>query len=499
MAFLEAEHIGRSFPGVVALEDVSLKLELGKVHVLAGENGAGKSTLVKILTGADKPSSGRILIDGRPAEADRSLFSKVAYVPQELNLFPNMSVAENLFLPFDRSHLGGVTLRRRQMLELAREHLRRFHIDADPSQLAGQLAVSDQQLLQIARACTNQELRILILDEPTSSLTTAEVDRVFGVLDRLKHSGHGIVFISHKMDEIYQIGDEVSVLRNGRHVGHHALSALDEADLLHLMSGEEVRTDRSYQPGSGAGNVLLEVRGMSGRRFKDISFQLRQGEILGFAGLVGAGRSELMQAIFGFLPATAGQVSLEGRAWRLGDTHWSVEHGMVYLSEERKLHGILANLSLRENIGICLFGETALGGVINRRLEHRCVDQIIRDYAIKTSDSGKKIGFLSGGNQQKAIIGRAMRLQPRLLIFDEPTKGIDVKTKAEIYRMMQQLAESGTGIILVSSEMTELIACASRILTMHEGRLSGEFNTLETDKQTLVKAIVSAEEADHVA
>lgn len=499
MAFLEAEHVGRVFPGVMALDDVSLKFELGKVHVLAGENGAGKSTLVKILTGADQPSSGRILIDGRPAVEDRSLFSKVAYVPQELNLFPNMSVAENLFLPFDRSHLGGFAVRRGQMLERAREHLRRFRIDADPAQLAGSLAVSDQQLLQIARACTNQELKILILDEPTSSLTTSEVERVFGVLEGLKSGGHGIVFISHKMEEIYQIGDEVSVLRNGRHVGHHPLGELDEAGLLYLMSGEEVRTDRHYQPAAKPGEVLLDVHGLSGRRFKDVSFQLRQGEILGFAGLVGAGRSELMQAIFGYLPASGGQVSMEGRPWILGDPHWSVGHGMVYLSEERKLHGILANLSLRENIGICLFGETARAGVIRGRLERGCVDQIICDYAIKTSDSEKKIGFLSGGNQQKAIIGRAMRLQPRLLIFDEPTKGIDVKTKAEIYRMMQQLAESGTGIILVSSEMTELIACASRILTMHEGRLSGEFETLKTDKQTLVKAIVSAEDVNHVA
>jgi ABC-type sugar transport system ATPase subunit len=499
MAFLQAQSIGRSFPGVVALDDVTLHLELGKVHVLPGENGAGKSTLVKILTGADQPSQGKILIEGHDPAEQRALFEKIAYVPQELNLFPNMTVAENLFLPFGRAGLGGFTLRRRDMIEQAKAHLARFKIGARPEQLAGSLSVSDQQLLQIARACTNRELKILILDEPTSSLTSTEVERVFQVVEDLRSSDHGIVFISHKMDEIFRIGDEVTVLRNGKHVGHCPLAEIDEGGLLHLMSGEEVRTDQQFQPQTAPGEVLLDVKGMSGPRFDNISFQLRRGEILGFAGLVGAGRSELMQAIFGFLPARGGTVTLAGQPWKLGDTHYSVEHGMVYLSEERKLHGILPNLSLRENIGICLFNETAPAGVIRSKTEDAGVDQIIRDYAIKTSDAEKKIAFLSGGNQQKAIIGRAMRLNPQLLIFDEPTKGIDVRTKTEIYRMMKALAEQGTGIILVSSEMTELIACASRILTMHEGRLSGEFVTQETDKKTLVKAIVSAEEASHVA
>lgn len=499
MAFLQAKQIGRSFPGVVALDDVTLHLETGKVHVLAGENGAGKSTLVKILTGADQPTTGSVIIDGKDASEQRGLFQQIAYVPQELNLFPNMTVAENLFLPFDRAGLGGFTLRRREMIEQARAHLARFKITARPEQLAGSLSVSDQQLLQIARACTNRELKILILDEPTSSLTTTEVERVFQVVEDLRATDHGIVFISHKMEEIFRIGDEVTVLRNGKHVGHCLLADIDEGGLLHLMSGEEVRTDQTFQPEGQVGDVLLDVKGMTGPRFDDISFQLRRGEILGFAGLVGAGRSELMQAIFGFLPAKAGQVTLGGQAWKLGDTHYSVEHGMVYLSEERKLHGILPNLSLRENIGICLFNETVASGVIRGQREDAGVEQIIRDYAIKTSDAEKKIAFLSGGNQQKAIIGRAMRLSPKLLIFDEPTKGIDVRTKTEIYRMMKALAEQGTGIVLVSSEMTELISCASRILTMHEGRLSGEFVTLETDKKTLVKAIVSAEEATHVA
>jgi ribose transport system ATP-binding protein len=497
MAYLQAQGIGRDFPGVTALDGVDLDLALGSVHVLAGENGAGKSTLVKILTGADQPSRGQVLIDGQPAASDRRLFERVAYVPQELNLFAHMSVAENLFLPFRGAGLGGFAVRRRALLEQARAHLARFRIHARPEQLAGSLSVSDQQLLQIARACTRKDLKILILDEPTSSLTSAEVERVFGVVEDLKASGHGIVFISHKMEEIFRIGDEVSVLRNGRQVGHRLMKDVDEAGLLRLMSGEEVRSGQRFQPECAPGETLLEVEGLSGPGFADVSFRLRRGEILGFAGLVGAGRSELMQALFGYLPARAGRARLGGEAWKLRDTRRAVARGMVYLSEERKLHGILPNLSVRENIGISLFAETAPHGVVHAARERAAVAEIVRDYDIKTSSAAKKIAFLSGGNQQKAIIGRAMRRRPRVLIFDEPTKGIDVRTKTEIYRMMKRLAEQGTGIVLVSSEMTELLACASRILTMHEGRLTGEFDTAGTDRATLVRAIVSAEEAAH--
>jgi ribose transport system ATP-binding protein len=266
-----------------------------------------------------------------------------------------------------------------------------------------------------------------------------------------------------------------------------------------MMSGEEVRLDQRFQPRGSLGDTLLEVQGLSGTGFEDVSFTLRRGEILGFAGLVGAGRSEVMQTIFGHLAASAGKVGMQGKPWQLGDPTASVRRGMLYLSEERKLHGILPRRSLRENIGISLFGQTAPHDLISRRREALLVAQVIERYGIRTSSPEQRIMFLSGGNQQKAIIGRAMAQAPRLLIFDEPTKGIDVRTKAEIYRLMQELAEAGIGIILVSSEMEELRRCASRIITMYAGRISGEFITDRTDNDALVRAIIGSGSGRHAA
>jgi len=489
MAILEAAGIRRSYPGVVALDGVDLRLEAGRVHVLAGENGAGKSTLVKILTGIERPETGTIRIDGRDALADRALFRQIAYVPQELNLFAHLSVAENLLMPFGRAGLG-VIPRRGRMRGLAQAQLRRFGIRARPEQKAGEIAVSDQQLLQIARAASAREFRALILDEPTSSLTDMETARLFAVLRRLRDDGHAIVFISHKMAEIFDLGDEVTVLRNGRRVGHAPIEAIDAAGLIRLMSGEEVRLDDVVPPATRPGPLLLRAAGLSGQGFSDVSFELRQGEVLGVAGLVGAGRSDVMQTLFGFLPASGGGVELGGEALRLGSPAHSVRRGLVYLSEERKLHGILPRRSLRENIAVSLLGRISTGGVISARRERALTGEIIARYAIRAASPETRIMFLSGGNQQKAIIGRAMAQSPRVLIFDEPTKGIDVRTKAEIYRLIAELARSGVGIILVSSEMEELRRCATRIITMYQGRISGDFPNPGTDSDTLLAAII---------
>ena len=504
MAFIEATGITRSFPGVKALASVDLAVELGRVHVLAGENGAGKSTLVKILTGTLAPDGGTLAIDGGDALADRRRFDNVAYVPQELSLFRHLSVAENLLMPFSRAKLGraglGRTLlSRRSMNRLAAEQIARFDIRAKPGQAVGGIAVSDQQLLQIARAAMARDFKVLILDEPTSSLTATETERLFAIVRQLRDSGRAIIFISHKMDEIFALGDSVTVLRNGQTVGHAPLADVTPAGLIRMMSGEEVRLDQRFQPRGDVGDTLLAVQGLSGTGFEDVSFTLRRGEILGFAGLVGAGRSEVMQTIFGHLAARAGTVRMEAQPWRLGDPTASVRRGMLYLSEERKLHGILPMRSLRENIGISLFGQTAPHDLISRRREALLVAQIIERYGIRTSSPEKRIMFLSGGNQQKAIIGRAMAQAPRILIFDEPTKGIDVRTKAEIYRLMQELAEAGIGIILVSSEMEELRRCASRIVTMYAGRISGEFITDQTDNDALVRAIIGSGSGRHAA
>ncbi|OBZ94773.1 sugar ABC transporter ATP-binding protein [Pararhizobium polonicum] len=493
MAYLETRGLGRDFPGVIALNDVDLTIELGRTHIFAGENGAGKSTLVKILTGTDRQTRGQVLIDGRDPTEDPALYRNVAYVPQELTLFQQMTVAENLFMPFDRTGHGGTLFNRRALMEEAQAYLARFGIEARPQDLVAHISVSDQQLLQIARASTNEHMKVLILDEPTSALTRVDVDRVFKVIRGFLDRDHAVVFISHKMDEVFEIGDDYTVLRNGEKVESGKVSDIAEADLIRAMSGRHLAMEDHFRPETSVTDTIMQVNGLSGARFKDVSFDLRRGEILGFAGLVGAGRSEVMQTIFGYLKASGGTVSVEGKGWPLNDTSRSVTGGMLYLSEERKHHGIFPMLSLRENIGISILSLTVGPLGISDRRERAGVQKIIDDYGIRTAGMGKRISHLSGGNQQKAIIGRAMANRPRVLIFDEPTKGIDIRTKAEIYRIMKELAEDGVGVILVSSEINELRKCASRIITMHNGRITGEFDTAATDTEILVGAIFGTE------
>ncbi len=496
MAFIQVHGIRKEYPGVVALNNVDLSVELGTIHVLAGENGAGKSTLVKILTGVESPTKGEIFIDGQnPLEHHSSkLFENLAYVPQEINLFLNMTVAENLFMPFERSEIRRKMLNRSRLAQAAQKYIDRFRIHAEPHQLVKDIMVSDQQLLQIARASTNRNFKVLILDEPTTSLTVSETEKLFEIIAELKSTNHAIIFISHKLEEMFALGDEVTVLRNGEKVGYSKMDAIDERGLIKLMSGKEINFEEKYRPAIGKKKKpLLEVKNLTGLRFEHVSFTLYEGEVLGFAGLVGAGRSELMQTMFGYLKAQSGEIRVGGVPWKLGDTNFSVSQGMLYLSEERKQHGILPLLSLRENIGISLLKDTVVRYIISDAKEKTIVQNVIDTYDIKTDSLKKKIIYLSGGNQQKSIIGRAIACRPKILIFDEPTKGIDVRTKIDIYVIMKKLAEEGVGIILISSEIDELQKCASRIITMYHGCINGEFVTAHTDNRTLVGAIIGTQ------
>jgi len=499
VAFLEVTNIRKEFPGVVALNGVDFSIDLGKIHCLAGENGAGKSTLVKILTGVEVPNKGEIFIDGKNALEHHELFAYLAYVPQELNLFTHMTVAENLFMPFSTSGMARTIINHSSLKKAAEECIDRFKIKAKPHQLVREITVSDQQLVQIARASTKKNFKVLILDEPTSSLTDREVERLFGIVKELRDTGHAVIFISHKLEEMFTLGDELTVLRNEEKVGYSEMKSVSEAELIRMMSGKDIKIDDVFRPTDQRGKPLLEVRHLTGPRFEDVSFTLNEGEILGFAGLVGAGRTEVMQTMFGYLKPKSGEILLNGTPWKLGDTSFSVRHGMLYLSESRKEHGILPLLSLRENIAISIFEDTVTAYVISDSRERKIVSDIIEQYEIKTSSMNKKIMFLSGGNQQKAIIGRAMACRPKVLIFDEPTKGIDVRTKVDIYNIMKQLAEKGMGIILVSSEMNELQKCANRIITMYEGRINGEFITEQTGQRELVGAIIGARDHKNAA
>lgn len=493
---LEARKITKEFPGVRALDEVDLVLNPSSVHCVMGENGAGKSTLVRILTGVYKADSGEVLIGGEDPTKDASLFHSVAYVPQEIDLFEEMTVAENLFMPFARAGFKGGTIRKRHLFEAATESIERFAIHAKPHQYVKELSVSNKQLLQIARAYTNTSLNTLILDEPTTSLTDQETHVLFEIVRGLRDEGKSVIFISHKLSEMFELGDYVTVLRNGKQVGHSEVREVSEAWVIDKMSGEEIDLEQKFHPQKSRGEPILRVNSLSGHGFEDISFDLNEGEILGFAGLVGSGRTEIMQTIYGFLPRYSGEVLFRGNRLH-GRTFHAMEQGLVYLPEERKQYGILETLSVRHNIGIGLLQNTSRAGVVDPRKEKTLVQKVIDRYNVRTPSMEHPISSLSGGNQQKAIIGRAMFGTPRAIIFDEPTKGIDVKTKVDIYRLMQELAdEQRIGIILVSSELDELLKCASRVVTIYEGKKTGEFRTGEATRSQIVGAIINAKKED---
>ena len=491
MAVLQAKGITKSFPGVVALDHVDVTFEAGKVHCLIGENGAGKSTLIKALTGVQLPEEGTIEIDGKNAFEHKEVFRKIAYVPQELDLFPDLSVAENLFIPYDRSGFKGGVVKQRTLEKAAIPWLERFQITAKPGQLVKDISVSEQQLLQIARAMVDQDSLLLMLDEPTTSLTTEDTGRLFEVVRNIRDEGKAIVFISHKLEELFEIGDEVTVLRNGEKVAYHdTLSDIDIPWLIEKMAGRVIDQTEVYRSEKTTKEPLLTVEHMDGKEFHDFSFTLYKGEILGFSGLVGAGRSELMQAILGTRQSYGGTITLDGKPLKRGNNSESVKNGFLYLSEERKQSGILPYLSVKENVTISMIKKLVSFLGVSTIRENRAAQEIVEKYNVKISSLSQQIRNLSGGNQQKAIIGRAMYGSPKVLVFDEPTKGIDVGAKTDIYVLMKELAESGdVGIILISSEMDEVRKCSNRIITMWDGKKSGEFAG-DASKTELLNAIM---------
>lgn len=491
MTLLEAKGITKRFPGVVALDNVDLVVEPGEVHCVVGENGAGKSTLVKVLTGLYRADEGTLTIEGRAADAHEH--KAVAYVPQELNLFENMTVAENLFLPLDHGNVGRFLFNRRQCEKKARAYIDDLQMDVSPRDLAKNISVAEQQLLQVARALTNESFKILILDEPTASLTKHEIDRLFDVIALLKERGKSIIFITHRLDEVMRLHDAVTVLRNGAVVGHSRGDEISEDWIVKQMTGKDIDLETLYRPQKEPGPVILETKGLTGERFKDISFTLREGEILGFAGLVGAGRSEIMQTIFGYLPHHGGEATFLGEPWRFGSPKAAIRKGLVYLSEERKRHGIFPNLTVRENASAALLKQLSDAGIVSRSRERETVDRIVKDYNVRTASTETRIVNLSGGNQQKVLIGRAVESLPKVLFFDEPTRGIDVNAKDEIYLMMQRLAEEQRmGIVLISSELEELLRCCNRVITIYDGHIGAEISGAELTMESLLSSVIGA-------
>jgi len=490
MPVLEVRNITKVFPGVVALDSVDIAFERGEIHCVMGENGAGKSTLIKCLTGVYEPEDGEIYIDGEHVgHQNKSLFGKVAYVPQEIDLFEHMTVAENLFLPYEKSSFKGL-VNQKEIEKKALPILEKFRIKVRPDDLVRDVPISAQQLLQIARATIRREYDALILDEPTTSLTTDNIQVMFDIIREIRRENKAVVFISHKLEEIFALGDVITVLRNGKKVAYANIADKDIPWVVTQMTGRVLDQDQKFYSEKVTEEVLLEAEHLTGAQFTDISFQLKKGEILGFYGLVGAGRTELMQAIFGYLPVYTGKVRVDKADWRLGDTHYSVNNGFIYLPEERKKYGILPMLSVRENISVAVLDSLQKGLGISAQGERKLALDVIDSYDVKTPNYDQPIQFLSGGNQQKVIIGRAMCCNPKVLVFDEPTKGIDVGTKLDIYKMMKKVAEeNGVGIILISSELKEVIKCSNRIVALYDGRVAGVLDK-RADKEDILSAVI---------
>ena len=489
---VEARQLRKSFGGVQALRGVQLAVRPGEVLALLGENGAGKSTLIKIITGFYQPDEGEILLDGRAvhfASTRDALDKGVAAIYQEPSLFPDLDVAENIFV--GRQPLRGGRIDWRQMYEEAEALLRRLGVALSPRVKARELSVAQMQMVEIARAIS-VNARVLIMDEPTSSLTAREVEELFTIVRQLRAQGAAIVFISHRLEELFAIADRVTVLRDGAYVDTRPMAGVTTEELIRLMVGRnlsELFPKQRVEPGE----VLLEVRSLSlPGRFADISFQLRRGEIVGMAGLVGAGRTEVAEALFGVAPAASGSIRLAGEEVRITRPEEALRLGIGYVPEDRKLHGLVLQMSIAQNITLPTLGAFTRLGWLDRGAERQRAIADAQRLEVKMAGVDQPAGQLSGGNQQKVVLAKWLGTRPRVLILDEPTRGIDVGTKAAVHRLMSQLAAEGMAILMISSELPEVLGMSDRILVMREGRLTGQFSRAEATQERLMGAATAA-------
>jgi len=491
---LDLRDITKSFPGVQALKGVGLDMQAGEVHALLGENGAGKSTLIKIVSGVYQPDGGTIRIDGREVRFDSPLDAQragIATIYQELLLFPELTVAENIFMGHaPRSRLGGIDWG--AMRDKARALLASLDIhDLDAGRVVGTLSVGNRQRVEIAKALS-QNARILIMDEPTAALTEHDVERLFAIVRLLRARGVGIVYISHRLEEVFLLADRVTVFRDGEYVATKRVAETDRDDLIQMMVGRKIDT---LFPKLEAviGEPVLELRNLVRRPLtRDVSLSLRAGEILGLAGLVGSGRSELAQVIFGIMPADSGEIRLAGKPVAISSPTVAKRLGIAYVPEDRGTQGLVRAMRLRENVSMAVLEKLAHGPFIDRDAEARLAQSSVRQFNIRASSIAQIVNKLSGGNQQKVVLGKWLASEPRVLILDEPTRGIDVGAKAEIHRLMSELARQGLAILMISSELTEIMGMSDRILVMREGRIAGEFARGVATQEVIAAAMMSS-------
>ena len=485
---LEVDNVRKEFPGVVALDNVTLRVRPGTVHALMGENGAGKSTLMKIIAGIYQPDTGEIRLKGsqiRIASPLDALEAGIAMIHQELNLMPYMTVAENIWIRREPLRFGFVD--HRELNRRTQALFDRLGIDVDPASEVRDHTVATRQMIEIAKA-VSYESDILIMDEPTSALTDREVEHLFRIIGDLKAQGKGIVYITHKMNELFTIADDVSIFRDGRYIATHPAAELTRDQVIQMMVGREI-TQLFPKETVPIGDVVLDVRNLSLEGvFSDVSFDVRAGEILGIAGLVGSGRTNVAETIFGVTPATGGEIRLRGQPVAIGSPHQGMRAGMALLTEDRKETGCFLSLSVRENMQMALLTDQCVqGGFVQQgKVDHLCSG--MKDaMRVKTPNMDERIENLSGGNQQKVLIGRWLLTRPKILILDEPTRGIDVGAKAEIHRLITRLAGEGVAVIMISSEMPEILGMSDRIVVMHEGRVTGILDRSEADQVSIMQ------------
>lgn len=485
---LRVSQIEKSFPGVKALDKIDFTVKKGTVHVLCGENGAGKSTLMKIINGVYQPDSGQIFIDERPVKINNPIQARnlgISMIFQEMNYVPEMTVEENIFLGnLPVKKLGSVNWK--EVRERTRALLKAENLPYAPTTLLKDLTVSDIQMLEIIKAISYKS-DIIIMDEPTSAITLKEVKKLFDKIRELKARGVSIIYISHKLDEIFQIADEITVFRDGTVVESHPVEELDIEKVITLMVGRKL-TNTYPKDDVQIGGELLQVQMLSRQGFyNNVSFHVKRGEIVGFAGLMGAGRTEVMRSIFGLDPKNAGTIRIKGKDVNIRNVRQSIENGMVMLSEDRRRYGIIPMRSVKENTTLSYLKKVFFGIGHHHKVEHNIVSEIFEKMRVKTPSLETSIQSLSGGNQQKVVLAKWMIRNPDILILDEPTRGIDVGAKFEIYKLMTNLVKEGKGVIMVSSELPELIGMCDRIYVMAKGVITGELKRSEFSQELIMK------------